>query len=295
MLIEAFFDYLRLERGASERTLQAYREDLKAFESFYKSLDSDLTWESVDTDIAREWIVHQMDQGNKATSVARRLSALRSCFKFLLRRGLVAKDPFHNLVAPKTERPLPAFVRDADMQRLLESEDAFSHDEAGERDRLIIEMFYETGIRRAELIGLNIGDVNLEQQTLRITGKGNKQRVVPFGDTLRSLLYKYIIGTRARSGTAADQPLFVNSRGRRMNATTVWQLVRDKLSLVTDQGKRSPHVLRHSFATTMLNHQANLEAVKELMGHERLATTEIYTHTTFEELRRVYKNAHPRA
>ena len=294
-LTEAFFDYLRYERGASDNTVAHYRSDLKAFESFFKSLDSDLDWDTLDTDVGREWMVSMMEGGHKATSVARRLSALRSCYRFLLRRGYIDRDPFHNLMAPRAERPLPVFVRDGDMQRLLDGDGMFGDDAMGVRDRLIIETFYQTGIRRGELTGLDVGDVSLEQCTLRVTGKGNKQRVVPFGEKLRDSMRQYIIGSRAELAQPGETALFVGRKGARIKPLEVWRVVRDKLSLVTDQKKRSPHVLRHTFATTMLNHQANLEAVKELLGHERLATTEIYTHTTFEELRRVYKQAHPRA
>jgi integrase/recombinase XerC len=294
MLTDAFFDYLRYERGVSEHTLEGYRADLKAFRTFYKSLDSDLDWDSLDTDIARDWVVSMIDSGNKPTSVARRLSALRSCYRFLLRRGLVSRDPFHNLTAPKAERPLPAFIREGDMQRLLDNDEAFTHDFDGLRDRTVITVFYETGLRLAELIGLDMGDVSLGQQTLHVTGKGNRQRIVPFGDSLTGLLNKYI-GSRAKVEGPDTQALFVDGRGRRIKPGATRAMVRRQLGLVTDQGKRSPHVLRHTFATTMLNHQANLEAVKELLGHRRLATTEIYTHTTFEELRREYNDAHPRA
>ena len=294
MLIEAFFDYLRYERGVSDNTLEGYRADLMAFRTFYKSLDSNLEWNNLDTDVARDWIVNMMDNGNKPSSVARRLSALRSCYRFLLRRGLVERDPFHNLTTPKTERPLPAFVREADMERLLDSEIAFTDDFDGLRNRTVITVFYETGLRLSELIGLDIKDVSLSQQTLRVTGKGNRQRIVPFGESLTSLLYKYI-GSRAKIEGPDTQALFVNNKGSRIKPDSTREMVRRHLALVTDQRKRSPHVLRHTFATTMLNHQANLEAVKELLGHQRLATTEIYTHTTFEELRRVYNNAHPRA
>ena len=294
MLTEAFFDYLRYERGASEKTIEGYRSDLEAFRSFYKSLDSDLDWDNIDTDVAREWVVSMMDDGNKATTVARRLSGLRSCYRFLLRRGLITRDPFHNFVAPKTERPLPAFVRECDMQRLLDNDAAFASDERGQRERLIIETFYQTGIRLSELVSLDIDDINLDQHTLKVTGKGNKQRIVPYGEKLSQLLNNYK-GTRARIVQAGERAFFVSDKGHRMRPEAVRNMVRSKLALVTDQRKRSPHVLRHTFATTMLNHQANLEAVKELMGHARLATTEIYTHATFEELRRVYKQAHPRA
>lgn len=294
MLIEAFIDYLRFERGLSERTIEEYQNDLEAFESFFKSLDGDLTWNSVDTDIVREWVVQMMERGNKASSVQRRMSALRSCYRFLLKRGKVTRDPVRSITSPKKERVLPAFIREEDMQRLLDSENTFADNFEGRRDRLIIELFYETGLRLSELIGLNVEDISLVAQTIRVTGKGNKQRLVPFGDRLLSLIKGYL-DERAALPVIGSVAVFISAKGERLKGDKVRMMVKSKLGLVTTQKKRSPHVLRHTFATTMLNHNADLQTVKELLGHERLQTTEIYTHTTFEELKRVYENAHPRA
>jgi integrase/recombinase XerC len=292
--VEAFLDYLRYEKALSPMTVQSYQGDLKAFEAFFQKLDNNLTWDDIDADIAREWIVSMMDKGNKATSTQRRLSALKSCFRFLHKKGIVQRNPIRNVTAPKGERTLPVFVRESDMQRLLDSEDAFTNDFIGIRDRLIIETFYETGIRAAELIAINVEDVNTSAMTLCVRGKGNKQRIVPFGERLLHLIYIYI-GERARRDNIKTEALFVTKKGERMYYSIVREVVTQKLALVTDQKKRSPHVLRHTFATTMLNHEAGLEAVKELLGHEKLSTTEIYTHTTFEELKKAYHNAHPRA
>ena len=294
MLLEAFLDYLRFERNASVRTVEAYRDDLKAFESFFKGLESNLSWETLDTDIAREWIVSMMENGNKASSVKRRLSALRSMYRFLLKRGYVERDPVHHLTSPKKERVLPAFVREEDMNRLLDGPEMFEDTFDGRRDHLIITMFYETGLRVSELVGLNMENVNLSAKVLKVTGKGNKQRIVPFGDELLHLINIYI-GERGILEIADEQAFFVSGKGKRMTIPNVRKMVKTKLGLVTMQQKRSPHVLRHTFATTMLNHQADLQSVKELLGHSRLSTTEIYTHTTFEELKKEYKNAHPRA
>lgn len=294
MLLKAFFDYLRFERGASEKTIEGYRSDLMAFESFYKSLDSDLSWNTLDVDVAREWVVSMMARGGKASSAQRRLSAIRSFYRFLLLRGYVEHNPMQSLVAPKKERSLPTFVREDEMTRLLDQEGMFADTFEGRRDHLIVAMFYETGLRLSELVGLNIRDVEISSQQLRVTGKGNKQRIVPFGNGLLHLINIYM-GERAELDAAADQPFFVNNNGRRLVPQTVRNMVKRQLGLVTLQQKRSPHVLRHTFATTMLNHHADLQSVKELLGHEKLSTTEIYTHTTFEELKKVYNTAHPRA
>ena len=294
MLLEAFLDYLRYERNASAKTVEAYRDDLKAFESFFQGLDSEISWENLDTDVAREWVVTMMEHGNKASSVQRRLSALRSMYRFLLRRGYVQRDPVHHLTAPKKERVLPAFVREEEMNRLLDGPQMFAENFDGRRDHLIIAMFYETGLRVSELVGLNLEDVNLTARTLKVTGKGNKQRIVPFGEELLHLINIYI-GERGLLERKDEQAFFVVRKGERLKADRVRRMVKAKLGLVTMQQKRSPHVLRHTFATTMLNHQADLQSVKELLGHARLATTEVYTHTTFEELKKEYHKAHPRA
>ncbi|MBO4906276.1 MAG: tyrosine recombinase [Bacteroidaceae bacterium] len=293
MSIKPFLDYMRYERGLSEKTVEAYRDDLKAFEAFYKGLEQTLTWDTVDSDVVREWMVDMMERGQKSTSVNRRLSALRSCYRFMLSRGMVGKDPVHNIVSPKKERPLPSFVREQDMDALLDNKLAFPDNFEGCRDRLIIEMFYQTGIRLSELIGLNIEDVNVTARSIKVTGKGDKQRIVPFGEKLLYLINIYKEQRDRLVAICDAEAFFLNSKGRRVNARTLQNRVRQQLSLVTTQSKKSPHVLRHSFATAMLNHDANLQSVKELLGHSRLSTTEIYTHTTFEELKKVYQNAHP--
>lgn len=294
MLLETFLDNLRYERNLSERTVTEYRDDLKAFESFFKSLEDDLSWETIDTDVARDWLVAMMNRGNKASSVQRRLSALKTCYRFLYRRGLVAHDPVRSLTAPKKERVLPAFVREDDMNRLLDDSNMFDDTFDGRRDHLIVETFYETGLRLSELVSLNLADISLETQTIKVTGKGNKQRLVPFGNGLLHLINIYI-GERAQLLVVDKEAFFVTKAGVRIPPYYVRRMVKAKLGLVTMQRKRSPHVLRHTFATSMLNHQADLQSVKELLGHEKLSTTEVYTHTTFEELKKAYSKAHPRA
>ena len=293
MLLESFIDYLRYERAASARTVKEYHDDLKAFESFYKGLDNTLSWETIDTDIAREWVVDMMDRGHKPNSVHRRLSALRSFYKYLFRRGYVERDPVRLLTSPKREKSLPAFIQEKDMDRLLDQEGMFADSFEGRRDHLIIAMFYETGLRVSELVGLNMDDISRSACTLKVTGKGNKQRVVPFGSELLHLINIYI-GERAQMPQSDGPAFYISRKGTRVTVESVRQMVRRQLALVTTQKKRSPHVLRHTFATTMLNHHADLQSVKELLGHARLSTTEIYTHTTFEELRKVYNQAHPR-
>lgn len=295
--IEDFIDYLRYERNYSRRTAEDYQADLEAFRRFYEEIDKDLSWAEMPTDIVRQWVVEMMDKGNAATSVRRRLSSLRSFYKFLLRRKLVSRDPVHNMPGPKVEKRLPSYVRETEMDRLFDG-DFFGDGYQGCRDRMILLTFYSTGIRLSELVGLDDKDVDLDQMQLKVTGKRNKQRIIPygdeFGDSLRSYLGERDVFTA--QNTAGDKALFLDERsGRRMTPAKVRTIVKKYLSMVTTQQRNSPHVLRHTFATAMLNHNADLQSVKELLGHESLSTTEIYTHTTFEQLKEMYNQAHPRA
>ena len=291
--IEDFIDYLRYERNYSSKTTEVYQADLEAFKRFYEAIDSNLSWAEMPVDIVRQWVVEMMDKGNVATSVRRRLSSLRSFYKFLLRRGLVTKDPVHNIPGPKVEKKLPSYVRETEMDRLFDG-DFFSEDYQGLRDRMILFTFYSTGIRLSELVGLNDKDVDLDQMQLKVTGKRNKQRIIPFGEELATALHHYIAVRDAQFG-GAGEALFLNDKGGRIADHQVYGIVRKYLSAVTSLKKRSPHVLRHTFATAMLNNGAGLESIKDLLGHESVSTTEIYAHTTFEQLKRVYKEAHPRA
>ena len=292
MTIDQFLSYLQYERNRSERTVKAYGDDLRSFEAFFKNLDDQLSWESVDSDVIRSWMESMMDKGNTATSIKRRLSAVRSLYRFALSRGLVDADPAHAVAGPKRKRLLPQFVREQDMDRLLDDQE-WTEDFAGVRARTIILTFYSTGIRLSELTGLDDAAVDLQECQLKVTGKGDKQRIVPFGNELAEALREYQ-NVRNSSVARSDDALFVTDKGRRMTSQQVRELVKQHLSRVTTMKKRSPHVLRHSFATAMLNNEAGIESVKKLLGHARLSTTEIYTHTTFEQLRRAYDKAHPR-
>ncbi len=294
MTVEAFLDYLRYERNYSERTIGEYGDDLRFFEDYCRRLEGSPRWEDVDADMVRGWMEEMMDRGQKATSVRRRLSALRSFYKFGLRRGLVERDPAHGVTGPKKEKPLPQFVREKDMQRLL---DDMAWDDSCYKDvraRTILLLFYETGIRVSELVGLNDEMVDEAGMQLKVTGKRDKQRLVPFGEELLTAVRKYK-ALRDKCVERVEEGLLLTEKGRRMSVKQVQKEVRERLALVTTMKKKSPHVLRHSFATAMLNNGAGLESVRQLLGHESLATTEIYTHTTFEQLKKVYEEAHPRS
>ena len=293
MMINEFLNYLKFECNRSDLTIKNYGEDLRAFKEFYGNLEGCHSWNSVDSDIIRDWMESMMDKGNNATSINRRLSALRSFYRFALARKLVDKDPVHGVTGPKKGRPLPQFLKENEMDRLLDAE-SWTESFEDVRDRTVIMTFYETGIRLSELIGLDDSMVDFSNRQLKVTGKRNKQRVIPFGEELLATLRDYT-KCRDKEVNRQSEALFVSAKGQRMTSSQVREAVRKNLSKVCTLKKRTPHVLRHTFATAMLNNKAGIESVKKLLGHESLSTTEIYTHTTFEQLKREYYSAHPRA
>lgn len=293
MLIDSFLDYLRYERNYSNYTIEAYSKDLRQFEEYVKlNKESVFVPGDVDADLVRSWIVSLMDEKISPVSVNRKLSSLKSFFKFLMKQGSISVNPLRLITGPKTKKPLPYFVRDKEMELLLDG-DGFDEDFEGVRDRLILEMLYDTGIRRSELIGIQDSDVDFGAMQIRVTGKRNKQRLIPFAEGLKNLIQAY---TEVRNREVGSESgwFFVRKNGEQLSAGIVYTIVKKKLSEIPTLAKRSPHVLRHSFATSMLNNGAELNAVKELLGHSSLASTSVYTHTTFEELKKVY-HAHPRA
>jgi integrase/recombinase XerC len=293
MKIECFLDYLKLERNYSRLTVLKYESCLRLFEEYFKNLNTELEWESVDADVIRDWMESMMDSGLTAATVNGRLSAVRSFYRFALKKGLVENDPAHTITGPKKEKPLPKFIREKDMDRLLQPEmwgDTYKDVCA----RTIILLFYETGMRVGELVMLDDEMVDLDNRQLKVTGKRNKQRIIPFGAELEQALRDFV-RLRDEQVERTEKGFFVTEKGQRVTYEQVRRMVKNHLGRVTTQQKRTPHVLRHTFATTMLNHEAGLESVKQLLGHESLATTEIYTHTTFEQLKKVYEKAHPRS
>lgn len=289
-----FIDYLRLERNCPACTLDSYGRDLELFRNFFESLEQDLDYTTADRDVIRLWIVSMMDEGLKATTVNRRLSTLRSFYKFMTARGYVSHSPVAGIEGPKSGKPLPQFVRESEMDNLLDETD-LGDGFTGLRNRAILATFYEAGLRLAELIGLDDLDVDFAAKTLKVNGKRSKQRIVPFGAELGQILAEYVAARNETFPDARDEAFFVSEKGERIPRHQVYRMVRASLAKVSSVKKKSPHVLRHSFATSMLNNGAELGAVKELLGHESLSTTQIYVHTTFEQLKEVYKQAHPRA
>lgn len=288
-----FLDYLSSELNRSQQTVESYRDDLKHFERFAKDLSDSFSWETIDSDMIRDWMESMMDKGNSAATVSRRLSALKTFYRFALARHYVESDPVYSIKGPKKEKPLPQFVKESEMDELLDRQ-AWGDDYNNVRARTIIILFYETGMRLSELVNLDDKDVNFVTSEIKITGKGNKQRIVPFGDELKNTLLEFR-RLRDASVEVKTPALVVSDKGTRMSPSKVQNIVRSNLSRVCSLKKKSPHVLRHSFATAMLNHHVGIENLKKLLGHASISTTEIYTHTTFEQLKRVYNEAHPRA
>lgn len=291
-----FIEYLQYERNYSVHTINAYTNDLLQFISFVgeKEISDGESFdvERIDSDIVRQWMMDLMKQSLSSASVNRKLSALQSFFRYLIRRGIIAKHPFAFLSGPKKAKTLPYFVKEKEMEEILDEEN-FSDDFSGIRDKLIIEMLYETGIRRSELVGIKDADVDVDAMLLKVTGKRNKQRLVPFAGRLKEMI-TYYINVREREIVMKSPSFFVRKDGQPVSPAIVYYIVKKNLSNIPTLSKRSPHVLRHTFATSMLNDGAALSAIRNLLGHSSLASTSVYTHVTFEELKKVY-NAHPRA
>ena len=294
--LEDFFAYLRYERAYSERTIISYSSSLKEFGLYCKSLETDLSWATVTSDVVRSWVVSLIEAGLSVATGWRCLSAVKSFYRFLLKRGLLDVDPSYSVSAPKKRKPLPYFVGEKDMDSLL-TEVSFPNTYEGVLSRTVVSMLYATGMRASELLGLNVYDVDFDNSLITVLGKRNKQRKIPMLPELKVCIEDYLRArTQIKKDGGDEEALFLNGRsGKRISYVKLRLLVRETLGKVTMQSKRSPHVLRHSFATSLLNNSADLQSVKELLGHESLKTTAIYTHTTFEELKKLYNQAHPRA
>lgn len=285
--------YLRVERGRSPHTLKAYERDLRHYSDYLRGVDETLQLLDSDADLVRCWVADLMDKGCAVNSVCRKLSSLRAFFSYMRACGNIPSNPVEGVHAPKKRKSLPAFVKEEDVENLCAT--AFSDDEfLSVRNKTIISSFYELGLRLSELCGLNVSDVDFAEGQVKVRGKRNKERIVPFGPGLRMQFLEYL-KLRSEVVPLDAEAFFLSMRGRRISTSQVYCMVRKYLSSVTSIKRKSPHTLRHTFATVMLNNDAELGVVKELLGHERLATTEIYTHVTFEELKKVYKKAHPRA
>jgi integrase/recombinase XerC len=303
MVKDRFVAYIQFEKRYSPHTVTAYRNDL---DQFYSYLDLQFGLSEIREvmhPMIRSWIVCLIEQGMKPRSINRKLTTLKSFFKFLLREGAVDQNPMRKIATPKDAKRLPVFLEKEHIRLLLDEID-FDQGFSGLRDRLIIEMFYATGMRLSELVMMKETDLDFHHCTVKVLGKRNKERLIPFSNKIRDLLKSYLeersgfiskIQISAEKGKEDSLYLFLTDSGRNIYPKMVYRIVNRYLSKVTTLKKRSPHILRHTFATHLLNNGAELNAVKELLGHANLSATQVYTHNTIEKLKKVYKQAHPKA
>ncbi|MFN5325098.1 MAG: tyrosine-type recombinase/integrase [Bacteroidota bacterium] len=298
MPVRRFLSHLQYEKRYSTHTLKAYENDLGGFSDY---LGTEYGTESVDITTAthfhiRSWIVSLIESGIAPRSVNRKITALKSFFRFLLREKLVTQNPMVKIQSPKTGKKLPAFIDEKRMDELFSSIE-FPEGFSGIRDRAILELFYGTGMRLSELTGIKIQDLNLGQQTVKVLGKRNKERILPISNSLSVTLKTYLENRSSHLSEKGKDSnyLFFDSKCNMLYGKFVYRLTRKYLGMVTTGDKRNPHVLRHTFATHMLNNGAEINAVKEILGHSNLAATQVYTHNTIEKLKNIYKQAHPKA
>jgi len=291
---ESFLQYLQTEKRYSPHTVRSYLNDLDQFYLFLSSLGLPDDPAAITSHDIRAWIVSMLDNSYSTVSVHRKISCLRVFFRYLRKEGIIKIDPLEKVVLPKRKKTLPVFVEEDALVKLLDNfsfEDSF----AGIRNRTIIELLYVTGMRRSELIGLRNNDVDLQEGSVKVTGKRNKQRIIPLVKPFIKRLEEYIKVRDAEIAPENNGWFFITDKGNKLYDKYVYTTVNRYLSMVTTIEKKSPHILRHTFATHMLNRGADLNSIKELLGHANLSATQIYTHNTFEKLRKVYKQAHPRA
>lgn len=287
---DRFLQYLQYEKRFSNHTLIAYTNDLRQFLEYLDTTYQIKQLSEISHIIIRSWVVSLMEQKITARSVNRKITTLKTYYKFLLRQSIVTENPMLKIQSPKTSKRLPVFVEKDKMDLLLDHTD-FDPGFKGQRDKLIIELFYATGIRLTELINLRHKDVDMSKCQLKVLGKRNKERIIPFSDELKRQLEHY---SEIKPG-GNEGYLFINPKGKKINEKFAYRIVNRYLSGVTTIGKKSPHVLRHTFATHMLNNGADLNAIKELLGHANLSATQVYTHNTVEKLKNIHKQAHPKA
>ncbi|HDR89396.1 MAG TPA: tyrosine recombinase XerC [Bacteroidetes bacterium] len=292
--LEEFIGFLTHEKRYSIHTVVSYRNDLQQFMSFCAGQEPPVPAGEADYRLIRAWMVKLMEEGISSRSVARKLSAVKAFFRYLVKRGLVDRNPADRIRAPRQEKKLPRFVEEEEINHLLDRYE-FGDDYRGMRNRLIIETLYLTGMRQAELIRMREMDVDFGKGQVRVTGKRNKQRIIPLTRAYLEQLTEYLEMRRQHFARESFPALFLTQHGKPLYPRLVYRVVNHYLRLVTTMEKKSPHILRHSFATHLLNRGADLNAIKELLGHANLSATQVYTHNTFEKLKQIYKQAHPRA
>jgi len=295
MFLERFIQYIRFEKRYSPHTVSAYQSDLDQFFKFLNEPEpavihpAEITYQHI-----RNWMVHLMNEMT-ARSVNRKIATLRKYFKFLLREGLITNNPTSKIQSPKNVKHLPVVVEDEKLNAMLNSDEVFGDDFAGTRDKLVLEILFGTGIRLAELVGLKEQDINIYDGTIKVLGKRNKERIVPINHELKLVLEQYIDLKKSQNFHNISVTLIVTNKGSDVYPKFIYLIVHKYLSYISTQNKRSPHVLRHTFATSLLNRGADLNAIKELLGHANLSATQVYTHNSVERLKSIYKQAHPKA
>ena len=292
MELKSFLQYIRYEKRFSPHTILAYQNDLQQFFDYLKNLYDTEAPEEITHSMVRSWMVDLMEKEISPRSINRKLTSLKTFYKFLLRQGKVKLNPMIKVQAPKSSKRLPVFIEESKM-KLLFSDCDFGEGFEAIRDRLMLEIFYATGMRLAELINLEDTSIDTYQCQVKVLGKRNKERIIPFTKNLKEQIDTYIL---ARKEIVNKVPsFFITEKGKKLYPKLVYRIVTSRLGTVTTLEKKSPHILRHTFATHMLNNGADINSVKELLGHANLSATQIYTHNTIEKLKQVYKQAHPRA
>ena len=290
----SFIDYLKFEKRYSPHTITSYNNDISQFSFFITKTYTGITIDKIGHNHIRSWMVELVNNSISSKSINRKISSLRSFYNYLMKQAIVSKNPTLKIVTPKIAKRLPEFIQERNIAKIFDN--IIDGDFEDFRNRLIIEFFYSTGIRRIELINIKDGDIDSALCTIKVLGKGNKERIIPLSKNLLLRIERYIkLRAEFFEDSHYDEFFFVTSKGSKMYPKLVYNIVKKYLSDVTTSSKRSPHILRHTFATHMMNGGADLNAVKELLGHANLAATQIYTHNSIEKLKEVYKKAHPKS
>ena len=293
MFIKRFIKYIQFEKKFSVHTVTAYEKDISQFLEFLERVELDI--QTISHTHVRSWMIDLLEKGVEAKTINRKISCLRSFYKFLLREQLVLQNPLMQVKVPKIPKRLPVFVEEEKMDMLLDGDNIFNDDFDGIRSRLIIELLYGTGIRLSELISLKEMDIDVYEKSIKVLGKRNKERVIPINFSLMNLIGQYVIVKKKQHFDNKSSVLIVTNKGQLVYPKFIYRVVKAYLSLVSTNEKKGPHTLRHSFATALLNRGADMNAIKELLGHASLAATQVYTHNSVERLKLVYKQAHPKA
>ncbi len=291
--ISSFYRYLEYEKRYSPHTLVTYEIDLRQFTRFLDS-ENISRWQDVTSKLIRRWVVALHDDGIAPVTIHRKISALKSFLRYLMREQVLESNPADGVIVPKKPKRLPVFVKEKEMDQLLDTV-PFSNDFTGIRDKFIITLLYGTGMRLSEMVNLRLSNIDPGQKVIKVLGKRNKERIIPFFKELEKEIIKYLSARKEAFPDADTDIVILTSKGKPAYPKLIYRVVNKHLALVSTINKKSPHVIRHSFATALLNHGADLNAIKELLGHSNLSATEIYTHNSFEKLNNIYKQAHPRA